>query len=114
MPADKGDNRTQRATYLTLMGLFLALFGAFFERERREGEEYGVKPFDLALLGLATFRAGRLVAMDQVVEPLREPFVGGTPNEPGQEPRGTGVRKALGELVTCQTCAGTWIAAMLV
>ncbi len=114
MPADERDIQTQRATFLTLIGLFLSLFAAFSRYESRRGDSFELRPFDLTLLGLATFRAGRIVAMDQVVEPLRAPFTGGTPNEPGQEPQGTGVRKALGDLITCPTCISTWIGAFLV
>ena len=73
---------------------------------------------DLALLGFAAFRLGRLVAYDRVMEPLRAYFAQTVPDATGAgesvEPRGEGVRQALGQMITCPICAGTWIAALLV
>ncbi len=70
---------------------------------------------DLSVLGLATFKAARTLARDDVTSFIREPFVQGTPSEPDQEePVRTGdLRQAVGELVTCSRCVGTWIAAGL-
>ena len=45
---------------------------------------------------------------------LREPFVEGQAYGGGEEPLETGdVRQAIGELVTCSRCIGTWVAAGL-
>ena len=118
MPRDAKDRREQRATYLTLIGLFFSLFAAFSRRERERGDDPRLRPFDFALLGLATYRAGRLAAYDKVTEPLRAPFTETKPDETGAGmtvvPQGNGARKALGELLSCPTCAGTWAAAGLV
>ena len=53
------------------------------------------------------------MATDEVTSFIREPFVQGTPAEPEQEePVQTGgLRQAVGELVTCSRCVGTWVAA---
>ena len=116
--ADKRERTERRATYLTLIGLFLSLVALFSRRERRQGTEVDLGPFDLALLGLATYRAGRLAAYDQVAAPLREPVTETKPDESGAgqtvAAQGTGARQALGELVSCPTCVGTWAAAFLV
>jgi hypothetical protein len=73
---------------------------------------------DLALLVLATFRLGRLIAYDVVMEPFRRPFARTVPDATGAgetvEPHGTGVRRALGQLFSCPICTGTWVAAVLV
>jgi Protein of unknown function (DUF1360) len=118
MPRDAKDRGEQRATYLTLIGLFFSLFAAFSRRERERGDDPRLRPFDFALLGLATYRAGRLAAYDKVTEPLRAPFTETKPDETGAGmtvvPQGNGARKALGELLSCPTCAGTWVAAGLV
>jgi hypothetical protein len=69
---------------------------------------------DLVLLGLATFKASRTVARDEVTSFLREPFVEGHAKEGAESPVETGdLRQAVGELVTCSRCIGTWIAAGL-
>jgi hypothetical protein len=65
------------------------------------------------VLGLATFKAARTLSHDEVTSFLREPFVQGTPTDGEDEtplPTG-GMRQALGELVTCSRCIGTWVAA---
>jgi hypothetical protein len=69
---------------------------------------------DLVVLGAATFKASRTVARDDVTSFLREPFVAGTAKEGAEDPVETGdLRQAVGELVTCSRCIGTWIAAAL-
>lgn len=109
------------ATKITLIGIFLSIFGAFVSRLsfwRKGKENYDLKPFDLALLSLATLRMGRMVSYDLVTEPLRQPFAKTVPDETGAgdtvEARGQGVRQALGQLISCPICSGTWISAALV
>ena len=69
---------------------------------------------DLALIGVATHKCARLLAKDPVTSPLRAPFTTfkGTsgPAELQEEPRGTGLRKAVGELIVCPFCVGQWVA----
>jgi len=113
MPPQQQDRARKRATYLTLIGVFTGAFVAFTGREKREGNRLDIGPYDLALLGLATFRTARITAFDQVTEPLRAP-VTETNEEGGVEPKGTGAQQAIGELISCPTCVGTWIAALLV
>ncbi len=114
----KSPVRRERAAYATLVGLFLALFGAFASRARDRGKPFQLTPLDLVMLGLSTFRAGRLAAYDRVTEPFRDPFTETKPDEYGAGENvvaeGTGLRKAIGELVSCPTCVGTWVAAGLV
>lgn len=108
----------ERETKLTLIGIFLGLLVAFTSREHREGNTFGLKPFDLAQLGLATYRTARMITYDLVAEPLRAPFTETEPDAYGTAedvvPEGTGVRRALGELLSCPICTGTWISAGLV
>ena len=70
---------------------------------------------DLALLGLATFKASRTVARDKVTSFVREPFVEGDAYDgEGEKPtHETEMKQAIGELVTCTRCIGTWIGAGL-
>lgn len=106
---------------IAFIGIFLSIFAAFVSRLsiwRRSREPYKLQPFDLLLLTLSTFRLGRMVAYDRVAEPIRQPFTKTVPDETGAgesvEPRGEGLRQALGQLLSCPICAGTWIAAGLV
>ena len=71
-------------------------------------------PLDFAVLSLASFKAARTLARDEVTSFLREPFVKGEAHEGDEEPLETGdFRQAIGELVTCSRCGGTWAAAGL-
>jgi hypothetical protein len=114
----QADGQRERAAYLTLIGVFLGAFAAFSRREQDERHPLELGALDVAMLGLATFRAGRLAAYDRVTEPLRAPFTDTVPDQYGTDQNvvaeGSGVRKALGELVSCPTCVGTWVAAGLV
>jgi hypothetical protein len=45
---------------------------------------------------------------------MREPFVAGTAKDGAEDPIESGdLRQAIGELVTCSRCIGTWVAAGL-
>ena len=74
--------------------------------------------FDFVLLAFATIRLGRMIAYDRVMEPFRAPFTKTVPDKSGVGKtvvaRGTGIRCAIGQLISCPICIGTWIAAGLV
>jgi hypothetical protein len=102
--------------YATITGVFvagLALSGAVARLLGRDPREQTW--LDLATLSAATFKASRTIARDDVTSFLREPFVEGDPRDPEDEhPVQTGgVEQAIGELVTCSRCVGTWVAAGL-
>jgi hypothetical protein len=69
---------------------------------------------DLVVLSAATFKAARTLARDEVTSFLREPFVRGHAHDGDEEPVESGdLQQAIGELVTCSRCVGTWAAAGL-
>jgi hypothetical protein len=77
------------------------------------------RPFDLVLLGLATHKMTRIITKDQVTAPLRAPFTryrgaagGGEVREEPREDAGS-VRKAIGQLVTCEYCTAPWVAGIM-
>jgi uncharacterized protein DUF1360 len=83
-----------------------ALLARVLGREPRE-----LDPLDLVVLGAATFKAARTISRDEVASFIREPFVEGEAHEGGEDPVATGdLRQAIGELVTCSRCIGTWVA----
>jgi hypothetical protein len=104
--------RAPHSAYAAIMGTFLAgLAGAGLLARLlgRDPEEH--RPIDLAMLGLATFKGARTLARDEVTSFLRDPFVVGEAHEGGEDPLATGdLRQAIGELVTCSRCVGTWVA----
>ena len=68
---------------------------------------------DLTMLSAATFKAGQTLAHDEVTSFIRQPFVRGDAHRGDEEPVQGGMHQAIGELVTCTRCAGTWAAAAL-
>src|SRR4051812_27514582 len=101
--------------YAVIMGTFaggLATVGALARALDRDAEEHSW--LDLATLAAASFKASRTISRDEVTSFLREPFVEGDAHEGGEGPVETGdMRQAIGELVTCSRCIGTWVAAGL-
>jgi hypothetical protein len=97
------------------MGTFvagLAGAGVLARALGREAPDYGT--IDLVVLGAATFKASRTISRAEVASFLREPFVEGAAHTGGENPVETGdLRQAIGELVTCSRCVGTWVAAAL-
>lgn len=69
---------------------------------------------DLLLVAVATQRLSRLVTKDRVATVLRAPFTTyqgeGGPAEVEEAATGTGVRRAVGELLVCPFCVAQWIA----
>ena len=108
----------ERLTYVIIVGCFLSLLGLLVNRERKEARPFDPSPRDLALVAAATFRAGRIVAFAQVTEPFRAPVTETVPDQfdAGENvvAEGRGVRKAIGELVSCPLCVGTWVATGLI
>ena len=71
-------------------------------------------PLDFVVLSVASFKAARTLAHDEVTSFLRDPFVKGAAHEGDEAPVESGdYRQAIGELVTCSRCGGTWAAAAL-
>ena len=69
---------------------------------------------DFVVLSAATFKAARTLSHDEVTSFLRQPFVRGDAHSgEDEEPVEGGFEQAIGELVTCTRCIGTWAAAGL-
>ena len=100
------------SAYATIMGTFvggLAVAGTLARLLGSDPRENTT--LDLAVLGAATFKAARTISRDEVTSFIREPFVDGDAHEGAEEPVPTGdMRQAIGELVTCSRCIGTWVA----
>ncbi|MBS1843582.1 MAG: DUF1360 domain-containing protein [Actinobacteria bacterium] len=99
------------------MAVFNALFGAGLLLAKRRGRELPEKPAagDIVLIGVASHKLSRLIGKDKVTSPLRAPFTEleghGGPGEFEEASRGTGARKAIGELLICPYCLGLWVVA---
>ena len=111
-----GGEEQRLSSYATLMGLFNLIFAVFLlivkGTERNIPERVDTK--DLALLGVATHKLSLIGAQDAVTSPLRAPFTElqekESPKRVDEKPRGAGLRRSVGELLTCQFCLGMWVA----
>jgi hypothetical protein len=104
------------SSYAALMGIYsgvLASAGLLARMLHRGPQEHTA--LDFAVLAAANFKAARTVARDEVTSFARQPFVRGEAHSgEGEEPVETGgMQQAIGELVTCTRCVGTWTAAGL-
>jgi hypothetical protein len=103
------------ASYAAIMATFtggLAAAGALARLLRRDPQCNTA--LDFLVLGAASFKASRTLSHDEVTSFIREPFVRGQAHSgEGEEPVEGGMEQAIGELVTCSRCAGTWVAAGL-
>jgi len=103
--------------YAILTAVFAGLMGGFAAWLRGSGHELPERldGRDLALMTLATHKASRLVSKDRVTSSIRAPFTefedDAGPGEVSEKARGSGLRRAIGELIICPYCIGLWIAA---
>jgi hypothetical protein len=103
---------TKPIDYAALSAGYGALTGAVVVAARAKRAE-AIAPAELPVLGLATFALAKLVAKEKVESWVREPFVEEQPD--GQRrPKGRRLRYAVGELLTCSRCVGSWSALGLV
>jgi hypothetical protein len=104
-------DRPPYEAYATILGMFLAGLGL---ASRLADPERELRAIDLGTLGLATFKGARTLSRERLASFLREPFVEGHAADGQDErPAGEGMRRAIGELVTCTRCVGAWFAAGL-
>ena len=102
--------------YAVIAGTYAAACGAFVLLARRRGVVLPerVPPWDVALLGVATYKTARLLTKDKITSFLRAPFSrrshDTTAGEVSDEPRGRGLTLAMGDLVTCPFCTASWTA----
>jgi hypothetical protein len=98
--------------YAALSAGWGAALGTVLLAARDKGDE-PVRAAEVVPLGLATFALSKLVAKEKVDKWVRDPFV--EERADGERrPRGRGLRYAVGELLTCTRCVGTWSALGLV
>jgi hypothetical protein len=117
-PARHGTNGTGAETptepydYMALNAVFAAILAGVVvaARDRTRASE-PLTSRDLAVTGAASFALSKVIARERIGSWVREPFV---EEEGSGEPRGRGLRHAVGELLTCTRCVGAWSALGLV
>ena len=107
-------------SYAALVGLFNLILAAFLLIARKTGRPIPerIEARDIALLGVATHKLSVMLAQDAITSPLRAPFTElqekQSPKTVDEKPRGKGLRRSLGELLTCHFCVGQWVASFFI
>src|SRR5689334_14976509 len=110
------DPPEQYAAYAALTGAFLVSTTLVVSGLERGGKlPRRIAAGDIVLLGIATYQLSRTITRDRVTAFVRAPFARqGEPAGRGEvksEAQGSGLRRAVGELVTCPFCMTQWVAA---
>ena len=106
------------AEYASFLGFYItsvAVLTGIATEHGRLPKRFGL--LDLALLGVATHKLSRIIAKDRVTSILRAPFVnyirGAGAGEVEEEPRGRGIQRGIGHLISCPYCTAPWGATAL-
>jgi hypothetical protein len=108
------EDRPPFAAYATFALVFNGALAGAVAAAKRSGRDLPerVELQDLALIGAASYKLSRLVAKKKITSFVRAPFTElqgkGGPAELEEKPRGTGLRRAVGELLICPYCLGLW------
>ena len=108
------EERPPLVAYATFATVFHAAMAGAVASAKRSGRDLPerVQAGDIALIGTASYQLSRLIAKKKVTAFVRAPFTElegkGGPAELDERPRGSGLRRALGELLVCPYCLGLW------
>jgi len=98
--------------YAALSAAWAGALGALLLAARDRDADI-VQPAEIVPLGVATFALAKLLAKEKVDRWVRAPFVDEAPGGE-RNPKGENLRYAVGEMLTCTRCVGTWSALGLV
>lgn len=104
--------------YATMLALYVGAFAGVALFAKGAGLlPRRIPPSDITLLGVATHKLTRIVTRERVTIPLRVPFTHYEGSDGAgmvrEQPRGQGLQRAIGSLLTCQFCTGPWVATAL-
>ncbi len=108
------EERPPLAAYATFAAVFHGAMAGAVAVAKRSGRDlpHRVEAADIALIGTASYQLSRLISKKKVTAFVRAPFTElegkGGPAELEEKPRGSGARRALGELLVCPYCLGLW------
>jgi len=114
----KGGEDISLSSYGVLAGAFNLIFAIFLLVARLAGRSIPgrIDARDIALLGIATHKVSLVGSQDVITSPLRAPFTElrekESPKEVHEKPRGEGLRKSVGELLTYKFCLSVWVASL--
>jgi len=102
------DGETRPVDYAAINAVWISLAAALVAGTRGRASKDPITTTELIPLAAATFAVSKAVARERIGTWVREPFVDEDDDRP--KPKGGRIRRAVGELVTCTRCVGTWSA----
>jgi hypothetical protein len=106
------DRPVEPTDYAALNAVYGTLLVAVLAGTRARAREEPIEQRELIPIAMATFALAKVIAREKIGTWMREPFVEVENGE--RRPRGTRLRRAVGELVTCTRCVGAWSALAVV
>ena len=114
--ASRREHGLPTGDYAALVAIFNGVLASTLLARKcvRQSLPERVEPQDLILFALSTQKLSRVITKDKVTAAFRAPFTEvegkGGAGELEERGRGHGLRRAIGDLITCPFCLGTWIA----
>jgi hypothetical protein len=111
------DEERPLESYAAFTALFATAITGTALAARAQGRELPERPAsaDVVMIGLATHKLSRLIAKGKITSFMRAPFTelqdAAGQGELEEKPRGSGIRRSLGELLVCPFCLGQWLSA---
>ena len=102
------DTPTTPSDYAAINAVYAALIATVLFSTRGHHARDPISGRELIPISAATFALSKVIAREKIGSWMREPFVEQSGGE--RRPRGHGLRRAVGELVTCTRCVGAWSA----
>jgi hypothetical protein len=110
--SETADRPVEPVDYAKLNALYGALLAGVLMTTRERAREDPIQTRELIPIAAATFALSKVIAREKIGAWMRDPFVAVEDGE--RRPRGTRLRRAVGELVTCTRCVGAWSALTVV
>src|SRR4051794_28488722 len=104
----RDDTPTEATDYLAVNAVYAALVATVLFSTRERHARDPITGRELIPISAATFALSKVIAREKIGSWMREPFVELDHGE--RRPRGRGLRRVVGELVTCTRCVGAWSA----
>ena len=112
-PQQRQDRQPDPSDYGTLNALYAVLLtGVALAARERAARDDPISPVELLPMAAATFALSKAVAREKIGTWIREPFVDEAHG--ASRPARERMRRAVGELLTCTRCVGTWSALAIV
>src|SRR4051794_23190298 len=99
---------TDASDYAAINAVYAALIATVLFSTRERHARDPISGRELIPISAATFALSKVIAREKIGSWMREPFVDQSGGD--RQPRGSGLQRAMGELVTCTRCIGAWSA----